>query len=210
MCVFVCALYLFPSNTCWGLRCVCSGTGLASTLPFLVAVLECVCLSARSACTPPFLAGVCSLCLWVRVFAPTRQSWLGFVVCVSELKFCSHLANPGWGVGLCMSMCALCLWPANPGWCVRCLCLCTGFRFTSANLAGVFGVLVCVRILFSACQSWLGCFGACVSVCALPVHRQSWLGPAVFLLGYGFSPHRANPGWGLWCVCMGSRFDGWG
>ena len=48
-------------------------------------VVVCVCWCAHSACTPPLLAGVCAVgvCVWARVSAAPRRSWLGcLVLCV--------------------------------------------------------------------------------------------------------------------------------
>ena len=91
VCVFACALCLYPSNPGGGLWCVCVGVqGLAFTPPILAGVLESVCLRARYACTLPFLPGLCAVhvCAWVRVSAAPRQSWSGCLpvcVCVHAL-----------------------------------------------------------------------------------------------------------------------------
>ena len=202
VCVFVCALRLYPANPGWGLWCVCVclGFGFHPANPgWGVGVCVFVCVSA---CTPPVLAGVCGVGVraWVRVSAAPRHSWLGC-----------------WGVYV--FVCALRLYPANPGWGLWCVCVCLGFGFHPANpgwgvgvcvfvcvsactppiLAGVCGVGVCAWVRVSAAprHSWLGCWGVCVFVCALRLYP-------------------ANPGWGLWCVCVCLGFGfhpanpGWG
>ena len=194
----------------------------------------CVCSCARSACTPPLLAGLCGVgvCVWARVSAAPRHSWLGC-----------------WGV--CVLLCALRLCPASPGWVVRCGCGCLGSGFGCAPplLAAVWGVDVCVWARVSAAPrgSWLGCGCVCVLLCALrlypatpgwvvrrgcvclgsgfgcapsllagllgcvcaPVHaplvtRHSWLGCAVWVLvfGLGFRLRPATPGWGVRRGCV--------
>ena len=81
LCVFVCALLLYPANPGWGVRywCVRLGSGFGCGSPLLAGVLGSVCLCARSACTPPLLAVVYGLdvCGWARVLAAPRHSWLG-------------------------------------------------------------------------------------------------------------------------------------
>ena len=125
-----------------------------------------------------------------------------FFVCVFGYGFCFHPTIPGWGVGACAFVCVLCPYPAKPDWGLRCVCSVAGFGFTPPILAGVCGACVSVRVLLSPHQSWLGCWG----VRALPVPRQSWLGSAVRVFECGFWLHPANPGWGLWCVCLGLGF----
>ena len=94
VCVFVCALRLYPAYTGWGARCgcVCLGLGFGYTPPLLAEVLGCVCLCVH---TPPV----------------PRHSWLGFAVwlCVLGLGFWLRPATPSWGVGacVCVFVCAL-------------------------------------------------------------------------------------------------------
>ena len=63
VCVFVCAIRLYPATPGWDVRC------------------GCVCLGSGFGCAPPLLAGV-SGCVCACVPAPLvpRHSWLGFVV----------------------------------------------------------------------------------------------------------------------------------
>ena len=220
VCVFVCALRLYPATPGLGVPCgsVCSGLGFG--------------------CAPPLLAGVYG-CVCGRVPAPLvpRHSWLGCVVCVCVFGLGLRLrpATPGWGAGVCVCSCA------------RSAC-------TPPLLAGVCGVGVCVWARVSAAprRSWLGCWGACASVCPLrlhpatpcwggrcgcvclgsgfgcappllagvsgcvcvcvrapPVPRHSWLGSVVWVcvLGLGVRQRPATPGWGDGvCVCLHARF----
>ena len=80
-------------------------------------------------------------------------------------------ATPGWGVVVCVFVCLLPLYPPL--------------------LAGARGVGVCVLVRASAAlrHSWLGCWGVCVMVWALPLDP-------------------ATPCWGLrcGCVCLGWGF----
>ena len=197
VCVLVCALRLYPATPGWGVRC------------------GCVCLGSGFGCAPPLLAGVCGVgvCVWARVSAAPRHSWLGC-----------------WGV--CLLVCALRLYPATPGWGVPCGCVCLGSGFGCAPplLAGVLGcaclcacspctppllapargvgVCVWVRVLAAPRHSWLGCWGVRVGVRAPPVPRHSWLGCAawVCVLGLGFRLRPATPGWGVGvCVCWCAR-----
>ena len=177
VCVFGLGFRLHPATPGWG-------------------VGVCLCWCGRSACTPPLLAGVraVGVCVWARVSAAPRQSWLGCWgvcvlvwallapchswlgcapwVCVFGLGFRLHPATPGWGVGLCVC------------WCGRSVC-------TPPLLAVVRAVAVSVWARVSAAprHSWLGCWGGCVLVCVLLLYP-------------------AFPGWGvrLGCVCLGSGF----
>ena len=168
VCVFVCALPLYPATPGWGLRCgcVCFGSGFGCAPPLLAGLLGCACLCARSAFTcHPWLG--CAAC-----------------VCVLGLRFRLRRATPGWAVGVCVCCCArstctlpllagvrgagVCVWarvsaaprrswlgcwgvcvlgcalrfyPATPGWGVRrgCACLGSGYGCAPPLLAGVLG-----------------------------------------------------------------------
>ena len=197
LCVFVCALRLYPAIPGWSvlLECVCLGSGFGFAPPLLAGVLGCACLCARSACTPPLLAGVCGVgvCASARVSAAPRHPWLGCAVwvCVLGLGFRLRPATPCSGVGVCVFVCALRLYPATPGWGVRYGRVCLGSSFGCAPppLAGVCGVGVCVWARVSAAprHSSLGCRGMCVLVCALRLYP-------------------VTPGWAVRCrcVCLGS------
>ena len=67
-------------------------------------------------CTLRIVAGLCSACVRVRGSASARQSWLGFVVCVSGVRVCFHAANPGSVFGVCVFACALRVYLAFPRW----------------------------------------------------------------------------------------------
>ena len=111
----------------------------------------CVWLCACSACTPPLLAGVCDgcLCVWARVSAAPRHSWLGcWAVCVLVWALSLHVATPGWGARL------------------GCVCLGSGFGCTPPVLPTVLGC-VCAgvgarlapRHYGLGCAPWVCVFG---------------------------------------------------
>ena len=90
LCVFACALRLYPATPGWGVRC------------------GCVCLSSGFGCAPPLLAGVLGpVCVCVHALLVPRHSWLGCAVwvCVLGLGFRLRPATPGWGVGVCVCVC---------------------------------------------------------------------------------------------------------
>ena len=148
------------------------------------------------------------MCVWARVSAAPRHSWLGCWgvcvgvlaplvprhswlgcaawVCVFGLGFRLRPATPGWGVGVCVCWCphSACTPPLLAGGCgVGVFCLGSGFGCAPPLLAGV-----------------LGC--VCAGVCAPPVPRHPWLGCALWVcvLGLGFWLRPATPGLGLYCV----------
>ena len=172
-------------------------------------------------------------CVWARVSAAPRHSWLGCRgVCVFVSALCLCPATAGWGVrrgcvclgsgfgrappllagvlGMCVFVCSLRLYPATPGRGVRRGCVCLGSSFGGAPplLAGLLGC-VCVCVLVPR-HSWLGCVvWVCVWARALAVPRHSWLqcwGVCVFLCLFRLYP--ATPGWGgrRGCVCLGFGF----
>ena len=174
VCVFVCALRLYPATPGWGLRCkcVCFCSGLGCAPPLLAGVLGlCVCLCVCSACTPRLLAGVCGVgeCAWARVSAAPRHSWLEC-----------------WG--MCVFMCALRLYPATPGRGVRCGCVCLGSGSGCAPplLSGALGcVCVCVTIrLYPGTPGW-----------------GVWCGCVCLGSGFGCAPPLLAGVLGL-CVCL--------
>ena len=172
MCVFVCALRLYPATPGWGVRrgCVCFGLGFGCAPPLLAGMLGCVRVPARSACTPPLLAGVCGVgvCALAWVSAAPRHSWLGC-----------------WGV--CVLVRPLCLYPATPCLTMRrwCVCLGSGLGCAPPLLRGVSGC-VCARVPAPLVprHSWLGCV---VWVC-------------VFGIGLRLRPASLDWGVGV-CVC---------
>ena len=176
VCVFVCALRLYPATPGWGVRrgCVCLGFVLGCIPPLLAAVLGCVCVRVPAPLVPrhSWLGCVVRVCVWARVSAALRHSWLGC-----------------WGV--CVFVCPLRLYPATPRWGVRRGCLCFGLGFGCAPplLAGVLGC-VCARVPAPLVprHCWLRCV--------------VWVG----VLGLGFRLRPATPGWvGGPCVCSCAR-----
>ena len=214
VCVFGLAFRLRPATPGWG-------------------VGVCVCSCRRSGCTPPLLAGVraVGVCVWARVSAAPRQSWLGCWV-------------------VCVPICVPPLYPATPGWGVRCECvrLSSDFGCAPPLLAELLGC-VCARACapLAPCHSWLGCavwvcvfalgfwlppatpgwgLGLCVCLCARfactlpllagvhslgvcvwarvsPAPRRSWPGCwALCVLVCALRLHPVTPGTGARCECV--------
>ena len=112
-------------------------------------------------------------------------------MCVLRL----YRATPGWGVRrgcVCLSSGSGCAPPLLAG-VLGCVCLCARSACTLPLLAGVCGVGVCVwaQVSDAPRHSSLGCWGACVFVCALRLYP-------------------ATPGWAVrcGCVCLGSCMFG--
>ena len=166
----------------------------------------------------------------VRALLVPRHSWLECAVwvCVLGLGFRLRPATPGWGVGVCVCLCgrspcappllaavcgvgvrawALVLAAPRHSWlgCWGvCVCFCACSACTPPLLAGWCGVGVCASARVSAApgHSWLGRRVVRVCVRSPLVPRHSWLGCVVpvCVLGLGFQPRPATPGWGLSCV----------
>ena len=159
----------------------------------------CVCLGSGFGCAPPLLAGVLGcVCACVCALLVPRHSWLGcaVLVCVLGLGIWLRPATPGLDVGVCVFVCAVRLYPATPGWGVRSgrVCLGSGFGCAPPLLAGVCGVGVCAwaRVSAVARQSWLGCWGVWMLVCALRLY------PAT--AGWGLRSGCVYLGWGSGCA----------
>ena len=222
VCVFVCALHLYPATPGWGVRCgcVCLGSGCGYAAPLLAGVLGCVCPCVRAPLVP-------------------RHSWPGCAVwvCVLGLGFRLRAASSGWGVGVCVCLClrSACIPRLLAGVCGVGVC---AWAWASAaprhSWLGCWGVcaFVCAFRLVP-CPSWLGrrCGGVCLGLgfsCALPllagvlgcvcvcvraplVPRHSWLGCAVLVCGVGFRLLSAFfwvGCWGVWplaCAASVSR-----
>ena len=175
VCVFVCALRLYPATLCWVVRCGCEflGSGFGCAPPVHAGVLGCVCVCVRAPPVP-------------------RHSWLGcgMWVCAVGLGFWLRPATPGWGVGVCVFLCA------------RSAC-------TPPLLAGLCGMAVCVWAWVSAAlrDSWLGCWGVCVFVCALRLYPATlcWgvrCGCEFLGSGFGCAPPLLAGVLGCVCVCV--------
>ena len=132
VCVFVCALCLYPATFGWSVWswCVCSGSGFGC---------------ARH----PWLGcwGVCVFLCPPRLYFAT-PGWGVWCGCVFGHGFRLPPAAPGWVVGLCVCLCAhsACSPPLLLG-CVVCVCVClgSGLGCVPPLLAGVSGC-VCVRV----------------------------------------------------------------
>ena len=199
VCVFFCALRLYPATPGWVVRrgCVCLGSGFGCAPPLLAGVLGmwvfvcllrlypaipgwavrrgCVCLGSGLGCdpaTPGWGVGVC-VCSCVRSACtpPLLAGLCGVGVCARAPVSAAprHSWLGCWGV--CVFVCPLLLYRATPGWGVWCGCV---FE---------------LAFWLPPCHSWLGCWGVCVFVCPLRLYP-------------------ATPGWGVWCVCvcLGSDF----
>ena len=210
LCVFVCALRLYPVTPGSGARCgfVCLGSGFGCARPPLSGVLHCVCVCVRAPLVP-------------------RHSWLGCAVWVCVLGLGCRLrpATPGWGVGVCVRLCArsactppllawLCgvsvfVWAriaALPRhswlgcWSV-CVLVCALRMCPTTPSSGVGRVCVCLDSGFGCAPPLLAGVLAFVCVCvrAALVPRHSWLGCAVWVcvLWLGFRLRPASLGWGV-------------
>ena len=109
VCVFVCALCLYPATPGWGVRCgrVCLGSGLG--------------------CAPQILAGLSGcVCVCVRATLVSSHSRLGCAVwvCVLGVELLPRPATPGWVVWVCVCLCAhsACTPPPLAGVCVVGVC----------------------------------------------------------------------------------------
>ena len=217
VCVFVCALRLYPATPSWGVRCGCAclGSGLGCAPSLLAGVLGCVCVCVRAPLVPRHSWLGCAVWLWkfglwFRLRPATRGPKVGVCVCLCAHSACTRPLLAGacaaavcagarvsaaprhsrlgyWG--LCMLVLALCLYPATPGWGVRCVRvrLGSGFGCAPPLLAGVFG---CV----------------CVRVRAPVVPRHSWrgvrCGGACLGPGFGCAPQLLARVLGFVCVCV--------
>ena len=220
VCVFVCALRLYPATPGWGVwcGCVCLGSSFGCAPPLLAGLLGCVCvfvcplrlypatpawgvlcgcvsLGSGFSSAPPLLAGVLGcVCVLVRPPLVPRHSWLGCAAWVCVLGLGSRLrpATLGWGVGVCVCSCAhsACSPPLRAGVCGACVC--------------VFGLGF--RLHPATPGRALGC--VCVRVPAPLLPRHSWLGCVawVCVLWLVFRLRPATPGWGVGvCACPCAR-----
>ena len=157
VCLFVCALRLYPATLGWGVRCGggCLGSGFGCAPPLLAGALGCLCACVRAPLVPRHPWPGCAV--WVCVFGlgsrlrPATPGWgVGVCVCLCARFACTPplLAGVcGVGVcawarvsapprhswlgccGVCLFLCALRLYPATRGWGVRCGCVCLGSGF---------------------------------------------------------------------------------
>ena len=146
MCVFVCALRLYPAPLGWGVRrgFVCLGSGFGCAPPLLAGMLGCVCACVGAQLVP-------------------RHSWPGCAVRVGVLGlgFWLRSATPGWGVGVCVCVCVLAPLVPRHSW-LGCAAwvfvLGLGFRMRPPTPGWGVGVCVClVRAPSVPRHCWLGC-----------------------------------------------------
>ena len=127
LCVFVCALRLYPATPGWGV------------------LRGCVCLGSGFSCAPPLLAGLCGVgvCAWAQVSAAPRHSCLGcWGVCVLVCALRLYPATPNWAVRcrcVCLGSGFGCAPPLLAG-VLGCAYLCARSACTPPLLAGVCGV----------------------------------------------------------------------
>ena len=216
VCVFVCALRLYPATPDWDVLsgCICLGSACCRAPPLLAGVLGCVfvCVHAQHVPRHPWLGCALWACVLGLGFQlrPATPGWVVWVcVCLCARSACTLPLQAGvcgvgvcawarvaaaprhswlrcWGV--CVLVCALRLYPATPGWGVRCerVCLGSGFCCAPPLLAGL-----------------SGCVCVCVRAPLVPCHSR--LGWAVWacVLGLGSRLRPASPGWGPGvCVCL--------
>ena len=153
------------------------------------------------------------VCVWVRVSAAPRHSWLGcWGVCVLGWALPLYPSTPGCGVRCgcgCLGSGFGCAPPLLAG-VLACACLCACSLCTPPLLAGVCSVRVCAwaRVWAAPRHSWLECLGVRVVVRAPLVCRHSWLGRAawVCVFEFGSQLRPATLGWGVGvCVCWCGR-----
>ena len=103
LCVFVCALRLYPATPGWGERCGCVslGSGLGCAPPLLAGVLGCVCVFVCALrlypTTPGPGAGLCVLVCTLRLYPATPvpcRAWKGNVHECASVSTPSGLSEP--------------------------------------------------------------------------------------------------------------------
>ena len=202
VCVFVCALRLYPATPGWVVRrgCVCLGSGATScfgcTPPLRAGVLGCVCVCVPAPLVPrqSWLGCVVWVCVCTQILAAPSQSWPGcWGVCVFVCPLRLYPATLGWGVWCgCVFRPGFWLRPTTPGWGFGvCVCLRARSACTPPLLAGVCGVGVCAWASGFGCAppllaGMLGCVCVCVRASLVP--RHSWLGFVVCGFGVAWHP----------------------
>ena len=119
VCVFVCALRLYPATSGWGVRC------------------GCVCLGSGFSCAPHSWLGCWGVCVFVCMpcFHPATPGWgvRCVNVCLGSGCGCAPPLLAGALGCVCVFGCVLCFHPATPGLGVRCGCVCLGSGFSPAT-----------------------------------------------------------------------------
>ena len=105
MCVFACALCLYPASPGWGLQCVCMClvSAFRCAPPFVAGVFGCLFLCVRAAPIQPIMLGGLGARVLVRVLAFTPQilAWvLGRVCFCARSAFAPPVLALVCGVGL--------------------------------------------------------------------------------------------------------------
>ena len=126
VCVYVCALCLYPASPGCCLWCLCLGLGFG----FHPAI--------------PGWAPRVFLFVSAHRLYPTKRRWGVRCGCVFSRSGWLRPATSGGGVGVCVYVCALRPYPASPRWGWWCLCLGLGFGFHPAIPGSGPGVYVFV------------------------------------------------------------------
>ena len=216
VCVFVCALRLYPAAPGSGVwcMCVCLGSGFGCAPPLVVEALGCVSVCVRAPLVPPHSWLECVV--WMYVLGLTfrlRPATPGcfVVVCVCVCVRAPLVPRRSWlGCAVCVCVFGLRFWlpPATPGSAIwATVCLCARSACTTTLLAGMCGVGVCAwaRVSAAPCNSWLGRCGDCVFVRPLRLcpATPGWVvRRGCVCLGSGFGCARQLPAWVLGCVCV--------
>ena len=189
MCVFVCALRLYPATPGRGVRhgWVSLGSGFGCASQLLAGVLGCVCVCVR----PPPLP---------------RHSSLGCAVWVCVLGLQLRTAIPGWGVRVCVCLCARSACTSRLLAGVRGVGVCDLAWVSAAprhSWLGCSGVCLCVCLCAALVprHTWLGCV-VWARVLAAPAITDSGVGVCVCSCARSAStPLLLSGVWGVWVGC---------
>ena len=193
MCVFVCALRLYPASPGWGVWC------------------GCVCVRAPLVPRHSWLGCAMWLCVLGLGFRlrPATLGWAVSGVCASVCPLRLYPATPGWGVRrgcVCLGSGFGCA-PLLLARVLGCVCVCVPAPLVPRHSWLVWAVWMCVFGLgFRLCPATPG-WGVrvCVCLCARSACTPpllAWVcGVGVFVCALHLYP--ATPGWGVRRGCVG-------